>query len=536
MTQKSSPVFMILVLLFLAGSLLGQGVTTASINGLVKDADGEFLPGANVVALHIPTGTSYGASTRADGLFNLPNLKIGGPYLVTVSFVGYSDQKLENIYLKIGQKLRLEFSLETEFYNLGEVIISGKQDKVLSGNRTGAATFIDPGQVKALPTIKRSTRDLTRLDPRSDGNFSFGGRNWLYNNISVDGSYFNNPFGLDDPAPGGQTNAEPLPYDAIEQVQVSVAPFDVREGGFTGAGINTVTKSGTNNYEGSVYSFIRNESMLGDKIGDTELLVPALSYNQSGFTVSGPIIPNKLFFFINGEIERREDPGAGAFVADTDGDPTNNGPGVSRVQASVMDQIRQRMIDVYGYDPGPYQGYNFNTDNEKLLLKLDWNINERNNLSFRYNYLDALQQKPPHPFAISIFNTGRGPNQTTLPFKQSGYQMNNELNSFALELNSRYDNFSNRFFVSYNVFRDFREPFSSPFPTIEIAEGGVAYTTIGHEPFSIHNILDQNVLQITDNFSYYYNKHVFTVGTSFEYFDFFNSFNLFRHGFMGFNT
>jgi len=519
-----------------SNQIFAQGVTTASMNGIVQDAEGNNLPGANVIAVHIPSGTQYGASTRVNGLFNILNVRVGGPYTVTVSFVGYNQQKQEDVFLNLGQNFRLEFTLESEAVEIGEVVVSGEQDNILNSGRTGAETFITPDDVNILPTIKRSTRDLTRLDPRSDGNFSFGGRNWLYNNISVDGSYFNNPFGLDDPAPGGQTNAEPLPYDAVEQVQVSIAPFDVREGGFTGAGINTVTKSGTNNFQGSVYSFYRNESLLGAKIGDTELLNPDLTFYQSGVSVSGPIIPNKLFLFVNAEIVRREDPGSGAFTADDDNDPTNNDPGVSRVQASVMDQIRQRMIDVYDYDPGPYQGFIHPTENEKILVKLDWNINEENNLSLRYNFLDAVQEKPPHPFAISVNNTGRGPNQNTLPFQQSGYGINNELNSLAFEINSRFESFSNRFFASYNIFRDFREPFSDPYPTIEIAEGGITYTTIGHEPFSIHNILDQNVLQITDNFSYYLGNHVLTAGATFEYFDFFNSFNLFRHGFFGFNN
>ena len=513
-----------------------QGVTTAAMSGLVVDKDKNPLPAANVIAIHVPSGTQYGASTRSNGQFNIQNMRVGGPYTVTVSFVGYSKETVENVYLNLGQQFRLDFQLQEQVIEGGEVVITGARDEILNSNRTGAETVINPNEVKMLPSIKRSTRDLTRLDPRSDGNFSFGGKNWLYNNISVDGSYFNNPFGLDDPAPGGQTNAEPLPFDAIAQIQVSIAPFDVREGGFTGAGINGVTKSGTNNVEGSIYSFFRNEKLQGDKIRQTELLVPDLSYNLSGFTASGPIIPNKLFLFINGEIERREDPGSGAFVADSDNDPSNNAPGVSRVSAATMNQIRQRMIDVYGYDPGPYQGFTHETNNNKLLVKLDWNVNDKNNLSFRYNLLDAEQQKPPHPFAISFNNTGRGPNQNTLPFQKSGYKMNNELNSFALELNSRYETYANRFFVSYNIFRDFRDPFSRAFPTIEIAEGGVTYTTIGHEPFSIHNILDQNVLQITNNFSYYLGKHVLTAGATFEYFDFFNSFNLFRYGFMGFNT
>ena len=521
---------------FCTQTMYAQGVTTSSLNGIVLDTEGNPLPNANVIAIHVPSGTQYGASTRSNGQYNIQNMKIGGPYNVTVSYVGFSKETVENTYLNLGQQVRLDFELTVEAVAGGEVIVMGEKDDIFDSNRTGAETVVNPRDVDMLPSIKRSTRDLTRLDPRSDGNFSFGGRNWLYNNISVDGSYFNNPFGLDDPAPGGQTNAEPLPYDAVEQVQVSIAPFDVREGGFTGAGINTVTKSGTNNFQGSVYSFYRNENLQGVKIGDTELLNPDLTFNQSGVSVSGPIIPNKLFLFVNGEIVRREDPGSDAFSADTDSDPSNNVPGVSRVQSSIMDSIRQRMISVYGYDPGPYQGFIHETKNEKILVKLDWNVNENNNLSFRYNFLNAEWQKPPHPFAISYNNTGRGPNQNTLPFQNSGYKMNNELNSLALELNSRGESFSNRFFVSYNIFRDFREPFSDPYPTIEIAEGGITYTTIGHEPFSIHNILDQNVLQITDNFSYYLGNHVLTAGATFEYFDFFNSFNLFRYGYMGFNT
>ncbi|MCH9029789.1 MAG: carboxypeptidase regulatory-like domain-containing protein [Bacteroidetes bacterium] len=318
--QKNFLLFVFLVgVLIIPNQIFAQGVTTASINGIVQDAEGNPLPGANVIAIHEPTGTQYGASTRDNGLFNLPNLKIGGPYNVTASFVGFNAEKQENIILSLNQNIRLDFTLISEAVEIGEVVVSGEQDNVLNSGRTGAATYIDIDQVKTLPSIKRSVRDLIRLDPRSDGNFSFGGKNWLYNNISVDGSYFNNPFGLDDPAPGGQSAAEPIPYDAIEQVQVSIAPYDVREGGFTGAGINTVTKSGTNRLKGSLYSFIRNESFVGNTVSGVDIIAnPDLSFNQSGFSISGPIIKNKLFFFLNAEIERRDDP-ATNFVASVDG-------------------------------------------------------------------------------------------------------------------------------------------------------------------------------------------------------------------------
>lgn len=505
--------------------ILAQGVTTASLNGIVKDADGNPLPGANVIALHVPSGTSYGVSTRDNGLFNLQNLRVGGPYTVTVSYIGYNPEKQENIFLNLGQNFRIEVIMESEAVTVGEVVVTAEQDAVLNSNRTGAATNIEIDQIQSLPTIKRSIRDLIRLDPRSDGNYSFGGKNWLYNNISLDGSYFNNPFGLDDPAPGGQTNSEPVPFDAVEQVQVSIAPYDIRQGGFTGAGVNTVTKSGTNQVKGSLYSFYRNETLLGNKVSGNDVIAnPDLSFYQSGFSVSGPIIQNKLFFFVNGEIERREDPGTN-FTADKDG---NLVFGESRVRENIMNQIRTRMMQVYGYDTGPFENFIHKTSNEKIIVKLDWNINESNNLSIRYNRLDARRDLPPHPFVLS--NGGRGPNESSLPFRNSGYEINNRLNSFALELNSRGGSFANRFFASYNRFRDYRNPFSEPFPTIQIDENGVNYTTLGNEPFSIHNILDQDVWQVTDNFSYYLGNHVITVGSTFEHFSFFNSFNIFRYG------
>jgi len=467
--------------------LLGQGVTTASISGLVTDEKGAPLVEASVLAVHLPSGTQYRAFVRAGGVYDVPNMRVGGPYRLTIAAIGFQPRTQEDVFLNLGQNLRLDFRLARQAVLLEELKVTAEKHEVLNAGRTGAATFIDPDKVAVLPSIKRSTRDLTRLDPRSDGNFSFAGRNWLYNNISRDGSYFNNPFGLDDPAPGGQTNAEPVPYDAVEQVQVSVAPFDVRQGGFTGANINTVTKSGTNQFRGAIYSFLRNDALQGNRVRGLDVVAnPDLSYIQSGFAFSGPLIRNKLFFYANAELERTDDPGTNFVANPGTGTP---GFGVSRVQARIMDSIRTRMIQQYQYDPGPYQGYTHATDNNKLIAKLDWNINPNNNLTFRYNFLDAKRDLPPHPFVLSFNNSGRGPNQTSVPFCKSGYAINNNLHSFALEVNSRATAFANRFFSSYNRFRDFRQPFSEDFPTIEIGEGGVSYTTLGHEPFSIHNIL-----------------------------------------------
>lgn len=511
--------FMVLVSIF--SVLIAQGITTAELSGNISDSSNSALEGANIIAVHEPTGTTYGAISRDGGYYNIPNMKVGGPYSVTVSYIGYQNETESNLTLSLGSSSMLNFSLQVDSISLSGVDVIGEIDDVMNGNRTGAATYVGSDQVGVLPSIKRSTRDLTRLDPRSDGNFSFGGRNWLYNSISLDGSYFNNPFGLDDPAPGGQTNSEPVSLDAVEQVQVSIAPFDVREGGFTGAGINTVTKSGTNEFKSSIYTYTRNENLIGNKVGSQKVFSsPSLQYSQSGVSVSGPIIKNKLFFFVNFENEHRADPGSN-YRAD----------GTSRVSSSVMDTISARLKSEYNYDTGPYQDYNHNTDNVKMLAKLDWNIDEKNNLSFRMNTLDASRDLHPHPFVLSYNNTGRGPNASSLPFRNSGYEINNELTSYALETNSMIgSNMANRFFISKNIFRDYRAPFSEPFPTIEIGEAGVTYTTAGHEPFSIHNILDQDVLQVSNSLTYYSGQHAITAGFNYENFKFFNSFNIFRNG------
>ena len=507
---------------FLPCAAAAQGVTTGSVAGFATDSSGTPLANATVVATHVPTGTQYRAISRGSGAYTLPNLRVGGPYRVTATVLGYQPATRDNVFVALGETQRVDFALARVAAQLGAVQVTGRGEQA----RTGAATLVDSLQVLALPSIKRSTRDLIRLDPRNDGNLSFAGKNWLYNSISLDGSYFSNSFGLDDPAPGGQTNAEPVPFDAVAQVQVSVAPFDVRQGGFTGASINTVTKSGSNEFKASAYSFLRNDAFIGNKVGGNAVVAnPSLKYSQSGVSFSGPLRQNRLFFFLNGEIERTEDPGSN-FVAAR---PGVSGFGVSRVTAAQMDAISARLA-TYGYDTGPYENYVNRTDNDKLLAKIDWNVNAANTFVLRYNYLDAHRDLPPHPFVLSFASTGRGPNAASLPFRNAGYQMNNQLHSFAAELNSRSTRFANRGFASYNRFRDFRTPFSAPFPTIEIGEGGVTYTTAGHEPFSIHNILDQDVWQLTDNLSFFRGSHTVTAGVNYERFSFFNSFNIFRHG------
>ncbi|HEY0810374.1 MAG TPA: TonB-dependent receptor, partial [Longimicrobiales bacterium] len=352
----------VVILLVCAQGANAQGVTTSAISGFVLDEKGAPLQGALVRAVHVPSGTPYTALVRASGTYTIPNMRIGGPYRVTVQLLGYQTETKEEPLLQLAQTTRLDFALKVEAVELKAMEVTAEADEVFSSARTGAATYLDAREVAQLPSIKRSTRDLIRLDPRNDGNFAFAGRNWLFNNISLDGSYFNNPYGLDDPAPGGQSGAEPVPYEAVEQVQVSLAPFDVREGGFTGANINTVTKSGSNDFKLSVYGFGRNESFIGNQVRGADVIAnPDLAFQQSGFTLSGPLKQNKLFFFVNGEMERRAAPGSN-FVA-------NRGGGVdfgeSRASAAILDQIRQRMISVYNYDPGDYDGFVHETNNDK---------------------------------------------------------------------------------------------------------------------------------------------------------------------------
>ena len=515
---------------------MAQGVTTSAIKGLVLDAKGQPLPGATVVATHLPSGTTYGNATRDNGQFDLLNMRIGGPYEIKVSFVGYETFVQNNVQLVLGKTFETRITIsEGTGQKLDEVLVRGNRDGQINPDRTGAVTNISATAIRTLPTISRSQEDFTRLTPQASGQ-SFGGRNTLYNNFSLDGSIFNNSFGLDSPTPGGQTNSQPVSLDAIEQIQVSLAPYDVRQGGFTGAGINAVTKSGTNAIKGTAYTYFRNQGLIGKKVEGATIDNPSLKFNQTGFALGGPIIKNKLFFFVNGEVTRQTDPGQTFRSATSAGEATaaQNGQlnGVSRVQQADLQAIRDRLTSVYGYDPGTFQGFNYRTYSDKILAKIDWNINPQNTFSIRYNYLKSYREQGPHPIAIAP--SSRVPGVNTLQFANSGYTINNNLNSVVAELNSTFGGgkFSNKAQASFSAFRDFRElPAGKFFPQIDITQGGTTYTTVGTEQFSANNTLNQNILQLTDNLSYFAGKHIFTAGVNYERFNFINGFNLQRYGY-----
>ena len=305
-----------LVLSFLLLSISGKSqITTSSISGVIKDGKGTELPGATVIATHLPSGTKYGMTTRADGRYSLNNVRVGGPYAVSASFVGYKSSTSDILKLDLGQKLILDFSLLDATSTLDEVVI--KADPTMNNQRTGAANNISSEQLRSLPTITRSASDFTRLTPMAGDNNSFGGRNGQFNNFSLDGAIFNNPFGLDAATPGGQSDAQPVSLDAIDQIQVAIAPYDVTQAGFTGASINAVTKSGTNKFHGTFFGLTRNQAMTGKKVDGSNIFVPDLNQNQFGFSIGGPLIKDKLFFFANFESDNRSDLGSSFLAART---------------------------------------------------------------------------------------------------------------------------------------------------------------------------------------------------------------------------
>ncbi|WP_435622679.1 TonB-dependent receptor [Flagellimonas sp.] len=512
--KKILPLWILFLMVF--SSAFSQ-VTTSNIRGAVVDDQSVPLFGANVVAVHTPTGTRYGAITNEDGRYNLLNLRVGGPYEVTISYVGFKTAVKNDIFLTLGKTFNYNLTMVSDSQALDEVVVVSDATGTFGSDRTGSETSVGRRELTRLPTITRSAQDFTRLEPTSDGN-SFGGRNSQYNNFSLDGSIFNNPFGLDAATPGGQTNAQPISLDAIDQIQVSLAPYDVTQAGFTGASVNAVTKSGTNELKGTVYTFFRNQDLTGSKVEGEDIFVPDLTQTQFGVSIGGPIVKNKLFFFANFERDQREDLGSN-FVANR-GQSGNN---VSRVSETDLLLVSDALAGL-GYETGPFEGFLLDTESTKGIFKLDWNIDDNNRLALIYNFLRASRDLTANEFAIGR----RGPDATTLQFANSGYEINNNIDSFLAELNSTFNNgtATNKLQIGYSFFDDFRNPFSTPAPAINIQQDGVRAIVAGHEPFSINNRLEQRVFQITDNLNFFTGNHTFTVGFSYENFEFFNSFNL----------
>jgi len=504
--------FILSLLMFTAVSVgVMAQETTSEIQGTVSSGK-EKLAGATVTAVHTPTGTVYETTTREDGRYNLPSLKIGGPYVVSVSFVGYKSANEDGVTLVVGQVFKQNFDLVTQTTNLKEVVVKSTNDKLFNNSRTGSQELITRAQIDRLPTINRSIQDFVRLEPTANG-LNVGGRSNQYNNMTVDGANFNNSFGLSSIL-GGQTSAQPISLEAIEQIQVNVSPYDVKQGGFAGTGINTVTKSGTNTFKGSVYQYSKNQDYQGYNVGPTTLTKTPFTYSIKGASLGGPIIKNKLFFYVSAEQVRQDAPATTVLASDA----SHAAGGLySQANADTLTALANFLKQKFNYDPGAFQGYTFKTYSDKITAKLDWNINSKNTFTLKYNYLKSFADQfasGSRPGSGQV--TSGQPGTYSMPFYGSGYVINNNFNILIGELNTRFSNkLSNKLQVGLTQLRDFRSPHSNSetFPLVDILNNGNIYTTFGYEMYTYNNKLYTDVYQLNDILTYYKGAHEITIGT-----------------------
>lgn len=502
-----------LMLFVMTNNVYSQGVTTSSISGKVYSTDGETLPGALVTATHTPSGTKYSTVSNNEGRYFIPNMRIGGPYVVSASFIGYSQSNVGSVFLSLGVTSNVQLELKTDDISVDEVVVVGEKNPVFSSERTGAATSITSQNLNRLPTISRSINDFTRLSPQASGN-SFAGQDGRLNNITVDGSYFNNSFGLGSGSnPGGRTGVSPISLDAIDQISVNVAPYDVRQGNFVGAGVNTVTRSGTNEFSGSVYGFNRNNNLVGTKVGDKTFNPGEFDYKQIGFRLGGPIIKNKLFFFTSFEDETNVRPGT-TFRANNGSEKAEGN--VTRVLSSDLNQLSTFLKDKYGYETGPFQNYDNTTEATKFLGKIDWNISDKNKLSVRYTHLNSFTDVLASGSSSLGFG-GRNGNLNALNFQNSNYIINENIRSIVGELSTRLSNrTTNNLIVGYTYQDESRGSRGDFFPMVDILKDGATYTTFGFEPFTPNNELRYKTFQIQNNLQIFRDKSTWTFGGSYE--------------------
>jgi outer membrane receptor protein involved in Fe transport len=507
----------LLLIAFVMGTLAGYSqVTTSGMNGKITGANNETLPGATVVAVHQPSGTQYGTITNAEGRFAIQGMRSGGPYKVEVSFVGYNKATYSDITIALGENFALNANLKEESVDVAEVVVIGTKSAAFDAQKTGAAMNVDNKQITSLPTISRSINDFTRMVPQSNG-LSFGGRDGRYNYITIDGAAFNNSFGLSGSTrnlPGG--DAQPISLDAIDQISVSIAPYDVRQSNFTGASINAVTKSGDNTFKGSAYTYLRPSSFAGKEIDGTKYTWDEKSGKTYGVSLGGPIIKDKLFFFVNGEYEKSEYPSTSWKVsADGTSDAANY---ISRTKESDLSTLKDYLISNYNYNPGSWNWGQFASENYKGLARIDWNINKSNKLSVRYNQVvstnDVLTNATSSPGGS--FNNGRI-SEKAMAFTNAGYGFENTVRSITGELNSTFGaRFSNKLLATYTQVRDKRTSDSDLFPFVDILNGTDFYTSFGYELYTYNNDVKNNTFSVIDNFSAFLGNHTVTAGVSYE--------------------
>ncbi|MCD6331775.1 MAG: carboxypeptidase regulatory-like domain-containing protein, partial [Bacteroidales bacterium] len=521
MRKQTRLLLLVVMGIFLAGTSFAQ-ITTSGMNGKVTKPDGQPLPSATVMAVHVPTGSQFGAITDDKGYFRLPNMDVGGPYTLKVSFVGFEPWTRSGIFLTLGQTFQVNVQLKSTAVKIGEVAVVGVRSAkdVFDGNRTGAETIVSIDRIDAMPTVSRDLSDFTRLTPQASvtdaGAISVAGINNRFNSLMIDGGMQNDVFGLAaSGVNGGQTGGTPISLDAIEQFQVTIAPYDVRHSGFAGAGINAVTRRGTNKVTGSLYGFYRNQNLSGktplntlntegktrQEIADMRKKLDKFSALTTGFRVGGPIIKNKLFFFLNAEIQRDQTP-----------QPFDISNYNGNASESDLSTLADYVKNTYGYDPGPFNANTRELNSNKLLARLDWNISEKHKLMLRHSY---TRHESISPYRSS---------SSSINFYNNGVYFPSKTNSTTLELKSNFDNMSNDLIMVYTTVRDDRDPMgASYFPSLRIYDGsGTIY--MGSEAYSTANELNQNILSFTDNFSLYLGKHTITLGTSNEYAGVYNLF------------
>lgn len=521
--------FLLLCMLSLPLAMTAQ-VTTGTMTGTVKMPDGKVLEGATVTVVHKPSGSRYVNVTRRNGTFAVIGLRVGGPYSVQITHVGYKPQLVDGISIELGDPYDLTLTMG-ENDEMAGVIVKSTVKRNGASEKSGASTVIDSRQLSTLPSFSRSITDFTILTPQSNGGNSFAGRSGYYNNLKVDGANLNNNFGLStDPLPGG--GAQPISLDAFAEVSVNIAPVDVRQSGFTGAGINAVTKSGTNEFHGSVFGFYRDQSFNGRRAGDVNLAeAAAASKRNFGVTLGGPIIKNKLFFFVNGEYEGNSGSKITNYVPKGSSNPGNQ----SAAPLDSLAKLSQFLKNTYGYDAGAYENYpSASKYNYKFLAKIDWNIDAHNKLTAKYT--DFVSNEEPSSInGTSVIGgggfslTGSTSSISTLPnsrmgsramtFANSVYGFKHIVRSSTIELNSTYGKISNSLLFTSSKIRDTRITNSADFPFVDIFDGTTTannYLSFGYEPYSYNNDVINKVWNITDNFNYYAGKHTITAGFSYE--------------------
>lgn len=523
MNLKFTRIFLTTTLLLCASLIFAQ-VTTSGLNGKVTGDKGETLPGATVVALHQPTGAQFGTTTDLNGFYRLPNLTVGGPYLVTISFIGYEPYKKDGIYLTLGQTLKISASISEKASTLMGVEVVAVRNDIFDGNRTGSETNISRDQIEKMPTVSRNLTDFTRMTPQvklqetSDGpNLSVAGMNNRFNAVFIDGAVNNDVFGLAGSGTnGGQTGMSPFSMDVIEQFNVSIAPYDVKLGGFAGAGINAITRRGTNEWEGSAYYYMRNQDLAGktptDDASATKSKLPDFTAKTMGVRIGGPIVKDKLFFFANVELQKDETPNPFDFS-------TYEGNSTEADLGALITKLAG-----YGYDPGSYKGVIKELEGTKIFGRLDYNLSKNHKLTVRHQYSKGIKTDPSYQ------------SKTRLTFENSGQYFPSVTNSSAIELKSIIGNkYANNLIIGYTKVDDDRDPMKNPFPYVSIKDGKGSIE-FGSEQFSTANALKQNILTLTDNFDWYMGKHSLTIGTHNELYDMYNLFIRQNFGVYSYNS